>query len=74
MDPPADHHWFDGDEMVHRLVIAGTEVHHQGRYVATAKRVAEVKPGGRLTEGLGTLFKDVQAVTSPGRPWSSRAA
>ena len=59
------HHWFDGDGMVHRLVIAGTEVHHQGRYVATAKRVAEVKAGRRLTEGLGTVFKDVQAVTSP---------
>ena len=33
--------------------------------MATAKRVAEVKAGRRLTEGLGTVFKDVQAVTSP---------
>lgn len=59
------HHWFDGDGMVHRLVIAGTEVHHQGRYVATAKRVAEVKAGRRLTEGFGTVFKDGEAVTLP---------
>jgi carotenoid cleavage dioxygenase len=60
-----NHHWFDGDGMVHRFVIAGTEVHHQGRYVATAKREAEVQAGRRLTEGFGTVFKDGQAVTSP---------
>jgi all-trans-8'-apo-beta-carotenal 15,15'-oxygenase len=59
------HHWFDGDGMVHRLVIAGREVHHQGRFVATAKRVAELKAGRRLTEGFGTVFKDGEEVLSP---------
>lgn len=58
-------HWFDGDGMVQRFVIAGNEVRHQGRYVATAKRGAEVKAGRRLTEGFGTVFKDREAVTSP---------
>ncbi|WP_028601421.1 carotenoid oxygenase family protein [Ottowia thiooxydans] len=60
-----NHHWFDGDGMAHRFVIAGAEVHHQGRYVATAKRVAEVQAGRRLTEGFGTVFKGREAVSSP---------
>lgn len=59
------HHWFDGDGMVHGLVIAGTEVRHQGRYVATDKRVAEVQAGRRLTEGFGTVFAGQEAVVSP---------
>lgn len=59
------HHWFDGDGMVHRLLIEGHEVHHQGRYVATAKRVTEVKAGRRLTEGFGTVFSGRNEVTSP---------
>ncbi|CAN5593055.1 carotenoid oxygenase family protein [soil metagenome] len=59
------HHWFDGDGMAHRFVIAGSQVHHQGRYVATAKRVAEVLAGRRLTEGFGTTFPGIDAVTSP---------
>lgn len=58
-------HWFDGDGMVHRFVIAGTEVHHQGRYVATPKRVAEGRAGRRLTEGFGTVFKDREPAASP---------
>ncbi|MBE0590406.1 MAG: carotenoid oxygenase family protein [Hydrogenophaga sp.] len=65
------HHWFDGDSMVQRFVIAGTEVRHQGRYVATAKRVAEVQAGRRLTEGFGTVFKDREA---PGSPDAMNAA
>ena len=59
------HHWFDGDGMVHRLVIEGSEVRHQGRYVATAKRMAEVRAGRRLEEGFGTVFEDSEAPASP---------
>ena len=59
------HHWFDGDGMAHRFVIAGREVHHQGRYVATAKRTAEVAAGRRLTDGFGTVFKGTEPVASP---------
>lgn len=59
------HHWFDGDGMVHRFVIEGTEVHHQGRYVATGKRAAEMRSGRRLTEGFGTVFKGTEEVMSP---------
>ncbi|CAN5558922.1 carotenoid oxygenase family protein [soil metagenome] len=59
------HHWFDGDGMAHRFVIEGTEVHHQGRYVATAKRVAEVRAGRRLVEGFGTTFPGIEPVASP---------
>lgn len=59
------HHWFDGDGMVQRWVIEGNEVHHQGRYVATAKWVAEMKAGRRLTEGFGTVFRGRDDVTSP---------
>lgn len=59
------HHWFDGDGMVQRFVIDGREVHHQGRYVATTKWVAEMKAGRRLTEGFGTVFSGRDEVTSP---------
>ncbi|MEO8250558.1 MAG: carotenoid oxygenase family protein [Burkholderiales bacterium] len=59
------HHWFDGDGMVQRFVIDGNEVRHQGRYVATDKRKAELRAGRRLTEAFGTVFPGVQAPTSP---------
>jgi all-trans-8'-apo-beta-carotenal 15,15'-oxygenase len=49
------HHWFDGDGMVQRIAIEGTQVRHQGRYVQTAKRVAEQRAGRRLTEAFGTV-------------------
>lgn len=58
-------HWFDGDGMAHRFVIEGATVHHQGRYVATAKRLAEVQAGRRLTEGFGTVFKGREPPISP---------
>ncbi len=58
------HHWFDGDGMVQRLVIEGAEVRHQGRYVATPKRVAEVRAGHRLTEAFGTVPEGVEPPTS----------
>ena len=61
------HHWFDGDGMAHRFVIAGNSVHHQGRYVATAKRAAEMRAGRRLTEGFGTVFQGTDEVTAPDR-------
>jgi len=41
--------WFDGDGMMNRFVIEGTQVRHQARYVATPKRVAEQRAGHRLT-------------------------
>ena len=59
------HHWFDGDGMVQRFSIEGTEVRHQGRYVATEKREAEVRAGRRLTEAFGTVFPGVEPLTSP---------
>ncbi|MBT2323964.1 carotenoid oxygenase family protein [Variovorax paradoxus] len=59
------HHWFDGDGMVQRFVIEGTQVHHQGRYVATPKRVAEVRAGRRLTEAFGTIPPGVEPPDSP---------
>ena len=58
------HHWFDGDGMVQRFVIDGARVHHQGRYVATPKRAAEVRAGRRLTEAFGTVFADVEPPSS----------
>ena len=61
------HHWFDGDGMVQRFEIAGTEVLHHGRYVGTPKRIAEVRAGRRLTEGFGTVFPNRDEVDSPDR-------
>jgi all-trans-8'-apo-beta-carotenal 15,15'-oxygenase len=58
------HHWFDGDGMVQRLVIEGRQVHHHGRYVATPKRVAELRAGRRLTEAFGTVPPHVEPPTS----------
>lgn len=58
-------HWFDGDGMAHRFVIEGNRVHHQGRYVATAKRLAEVSAGRRLTEGFGTVFPGREPPSAP---------
>lgn len=58
------HHWFDGDGMVQRFVIEGSQVHHQGRYVATPKRTSEVRAGRRVTEGFGTVFAGVEPPTS----------
>ena len=58
------HHWFDGDGMVHRFVIDGADVRHQGRYVATPKRVAEVKAGRHLVEAFGTIPAGAEPPTS----------
>ncbi len=49
------HHWFDGDGMTQRFAIDRGEVVHQGRFVDTPKRVAEVRAGRRLTEAFGTV-------------------
>ena len=59
------HHWFDGDGMVQRFSIEGTEVRHQGRYVATEKRKTELQAGRHLTEAFGTVFPGFEAATSP---------
>ncbi|GAA4356512.1 carotenoid oxygenase family protein [Variovorax defluvii] len=58
------HHWFDGDGMVQRFAIEGTTVRHQGRYVQTAKRLAELRAGHRLTEAFGTVLPGVEPATS----------
>ncbi|MDF3839164.1 carotenoid oxygenase family protein [Cupriavidus basilensis] len=58
------HHWFDGDGMVHRFVIEGADVRHQGRYVATPKRVAEARAGRRLFEASGTILPGAEPPTS----------
>ncbi|MDM0055668.1 carotenoid oxygenase family protein [Variovorax fucosicus] len=59
------HHWFDGDGMTQRFLIEGSEVRHQGRYVATAKRTSELRAGHRLTEGFGTIIAGVEPPESP---------
>ncbi|MDH6590910.1 all-trans-8'-apo-beta-carotenal 15,15'-oxygenase [Variovorax sp. TBS-050B] len=59
------HHWFDGDGMVQRFTIAGREVLHEGRYVATPKRVAELRAGRRLAEAFGTLPPGAEPPPSP---------
>ncbi|MDM0027933.1 carotenoid oxygenase family protein [Variovorax saccharolyticus] len=59
------HHWFDGDGMTQRFVIEGREVRHQGRFVATGKRTAELRAGRRLDEAFGTILPGVAPATSP---------
>jgi carotenoid cleavage dioxygenase-like enzyme len=59
------HHWFDGDGMVQRFTIEGREVRHQGRYVATSKRTAELQAGRRLTEAFGTMPPGAPPPLSP---------
>lgn len=59
------HHWFDGDGMAQRFVIDGREVHHQGRYVATGKRTAELRAGRRLDEAFGTIPPGVEPPAAP---------
>lgn len=59
------HHWFDGDGLVQQFRIERGEVQHQARYVATAKRTAEVRAGHRLTEAFGTDFPGIEPPTSP---------
>ena len=58
------HHWFDGDGMVHRFVIEGADVRHQGRYVATSKRTAEARAGRRLFETFATTPPGAEPPTS----------
>ncbi|AMM24341.1 carotenoid oxygenase family protein [Variovorax sp. PAMC 28711] len=59
------HHWFDGDGMTQRFAIDRGEVVHQGRFVATPKRVAEVRAGRRLTEAFGTVPRGSTPPDSP---------
>ena len=58
------HHWFDGDGMAQAFMIEGTQVRHQGRYIATGKRTAETRAGRRLTEAFGTLLPGTAAANS----------
>jgi carotenoid cleavage dioxygenase len=59
------HHWFDGDGMVQRFAIDGREVLHQGRYVVTPKRVAELRAGRRIAEAFGTVPPGAEPPASP---------
>ena len=59
------HHWFDGDGMTQRFAIERGEVVHQGRFVATPKRVAEQRAGRRLTEAFGTVPRGAELPQSP---------
>ncbi len=59
------HHWFDGDGMTQRFAIERGEVVHQGRFVATPKRVAEQRAGRRLTEAFGTVPEGAELPQSP---------
>lgn len=50
------HHWFDGDGFAQRWQIGGGKVHHQGRFVRTAKFVEESAAGQFLYPAFGTFI------------------
>ena len=60
-----NHHWFDGDGMVHAYRIAGGKVCHQARLVETAKLKAEREAGRALYPGLVAAPPDVSGLTGP---------
>lgn len=55
-------HWFDGDGMVHRWQLGGTQVQHVGRMVATHKFTQEQQAGRFLYRAAGTSVPDMQPV------------
>lgn len=65
--PPAMHHWFDGDGMVHGVWFENGRARYANRYVRTADFEAEIEnadamPGifspARAIEGRRTVYKD----------------
>ncbi len=60
-----NHHWFDGDGMVHAYRITATGVSHQARLVETAKVKAERIAGRALYPGLTAAPPNPAGVTRP---------
>ena len=52
-DPPADHHWFAGDGMIHAFHVEGGKVRYRNRYVRTPKWLAENAAGRTLFGTFG---------------------
>ena len=58
-------HWFDGDGMVQAFRLGERGVSHRGRFVETAKFVAEKKAGRMLYPGFATPLRDGLPVAGP---------
>lgn len=52
-EPPANHHWFAGDGMIHAFFIENGKVRYRNRYVRTPKWRAENAAGRRLFGTFG---------------------
>lgn len=60
-----NHHWFDGDGMVHAYRISAKGVRHEARLVETAKVKAERSAGRALYPGLVSAPPDAAGLTGP---------
>ena len=60
-----NHHWFDGDGMVHAWRITADGVRHKARLVETAKMKAERLAGRALYPGLVASPPDAVRVSGP---------
>ena len=60
-----NHHWFDGDGMVHAYRIGGDGVRHEARLVETAKVKAERAAGRALYPGLAAAPPGAAGLTGP---------
>lgn len=55
-------HWFDPDGMIQAFSLGSDGISHQGRFVRTAKFLAEEAQGRFLYSGAGTFFPDASPV------------
>lgn len=59
------HHLFDGDGLLQRYRIAGGSIHHQGRFVRTAKFAADSAAGRPVRQGFGTALPGMLPIGAP---------
>ena len=59
------HHWFDGDGMLQRYTIGSGGIVHQGRFLRTAKFIADSKAGRPVRPAFGTNPPGADGIGSP---------